>query len=221
MGDYVLWWGRKDAFPGADGSTITQATGTNQNAETIILYGTDGTTELIEDKNGYCKVSITTEGILSENTSQTYSVKHPLTVIYNSFSVWDWYTNTENHNDDLWGDGEHKSDYDPCPLGWRVSQDGIWNDFEENTKYYSQGTPTSAGNSTISNGVLYNDFVWFPAGGRIFTTGTRSNVGNNVFLWSSTVSGTSAKNIYCSMGGVLHISTYGRTNALSIRCVQE
>ena len=86
VGAHFLWfggvWGRKDCFPGADGSTITQVTGADPNAETISIYDADGNTELTEDGTGYRKINITTSGVINGTTSMIYSVKNPLTFIY-------------------------------------------------------------------------------------------------------------------------------------------
>ena len=84
-GGAIWWggeWGRKDGFPGADGSTITQEI--NNNAQTIPMYGATGN-ELAEgSKEGLQLIDVTTSGVIgNNNTSFTYAIKHPLTFIYN------------------------------------------------------------------------------------------------------------------------------------------
>ena len=216
-------WGRKDGFPGADGSTITQATGANENASTLTIYGVDGSTELTEDK-GFQVESITVAENGLSNTL-VYSIKHPLTYITSpNQTPWDWYTsNSLNQNNILWNSPETgKGINDPCPAGWKVAPDGTWIDFLEQANYYIEGVQTSSGNSTQTNGVLYNHSSWYPASGRReFTTGILSYVGNSSFSWSCTNSGVSAKNIYLYMGGSLLSTSFGRSNGFSVRCIQE
>ena len=213
-------WGRKDCFPGADGSTIQN----NGNATTIQIYGADGSTLTENTTKGLQIIEITTEGIMDENNSQIYSIKHPLTVIYNPTVPWDWYTNSNNHNNILWGDANTKSDYDPCPNGWHIPTNGTWGDFSLTTfPYYIQGSQSSSGNPNVTNGRLYNQISWFPAGGRRRSTlGTLGNAGNYGYTWSNTVVDDN-----CSYTLLFDVSSlepsyvYSRAGGFPIRCIQE
>ena len=215
-------WGRKDAFPGADGSTIIQTT-TESNASTIPIYGASGNT-LIEGSTGVRLVNITTAGVLSGNTSQIYSIKNPLIYLYNTISPNDWYTDSEIYqNDALWGDKGEKSTYDPCPNNWRVTSNGTWNDFlNENMPSYMQGEQTSTGAYHATNGRLYKNQVWVPmAGRRQSNTTLLSYVGNYGYCWSSLASDISALHLSQSNGSIAPNKISARVQGFSIRCVQE
>ena len=217
-------WGRKDAFPGADGSTTTQER-TYQNATTIPIYGADGTTKLPEDGTGYRKISITTAGVLNGNTSKIYSIKFPLTFITSSS---DWYTNNQNfQNDALWNDGSlAKSNYDPCPKGWITPPDGTWGDFSITTfLYYIQGKQITSGNNTCQNGRVYDNIAWYPAAGhRPCTGGLLAHVGYSGYYWSSTadIVDTGACRINFNMSTIDRLTKApNRGQGFSIRCIQE
>ncbi len=216
--------GRKDAFPGADGSTITQETGTSQNATTIPIYGVNGNS-LTEGSTGLKRVDITTSGVLSKNTSQVYSIKNPLSFIYNANEPRDWYTDNETYqNNTLWVD-DTKTNYDPCPSGWRVPTDAsrTFGDFSITTfLYYIQGKQTSLGNSNVTNGRLYNQISWFPAEGyRSYVQGNFYSVGTNGYCRSSTISDVKVKVLYFNMEGIYPHDTNRRAYGLPVRCIQE
>uniref|UniRef100_UPI0025CC0D67 DUF4906 domain-containing protein n=1 Tax=uncultured Rikenella sp. TaxID=368003 RepID=UPI0025CC0D67 len=166
-------WGRKDPLPYVDASTInaSNATGT-----TIKIYGNTGTNELAEatgpnlNAAGYKRFDINGGTVTiaadkwSKNSTLAYSVKNPLTFIYNAQTPYDWYAkDADNQNNDLWGDGSVKSPYDPCPKGWRVAPNGTWSDFTRDAEvplngtfpYYSDGVAGEkygAGNYKATNG---------------------------------------------------------------------
>ena len=216
VGDYVLWWGRKDGFPGADGSTIQQIGGNN--ASTIPIYGANGNI-LTEGSTGVKLVMITTSGVLNGNTAQVYAIKNPLVFIYGGASLYDWYTDRETYQDNtLWGDGEEKSAYDPCPKGWRVLTDS-----EKTYGDFSTTTMTLSGSvNTVHTGRIYNDMAWFPATG-YRTNGSLAlrNVGGNGYCWSASVSGPHAKALDFNTSGVGPGNVGYRTFGFPIRCVQE
>ena len=218
-------WGRKDAFPGADGSTITQETNAN-NAQTIPMYGaTDN--ELAEgSEEGLQLIDVTTSGVIgNNNTSFTYAIKHPLTFIYNILSLRDWYTNDQQYqNDVLWTRKDNKSNYDPCPEGWRMPLDNTWNDFTlETAHYHTQGNLTSLGDNSATNGLLYKDFAWYSACGyRNAGTGNGGlrSVGYGGNYWSST---PSTRFNFNPVNGVSpnYKPDEARAAGLTVRCIQE
>ena len=214
-------WGRKDAFPGADGSTITQV---NPNAETIPIYGATSNLLIEGTKEGLNLVDIFTSGIITENTSLNYSIKNPLTFIYGG-TIYDWYTtNATYQNNALWGDGGKKSTFDPCPHGWRIAADGTWNDFSVMTApYYILGTPTTIGNNSETCGILYYRNSWYPACGyRTCKSGTLTAVGNNGDYWSSNTLETFSLLLNFTMNEVFRPNyANSRGYSISIRCIQE
>lgn len=206
-------WGRKDCFPGADGSTIYQTDGNN--AQTIPIYDTNGNT-LIEDIDGYIKKNLT-DAIGNQTNTLDYTIKHPLTFIYSGTS--DWYTNNQSYmNDILWNDRVNKSEYDPCPKGWRVQMDSeLTNgDFSDTT------FPASSFGTNVSNGSTYSNTAWFPAtGSRYYGSGTLSNVGYYGYYWSASVNDVGTKRLSFNLSSVNHNDTGYRAAGCSVRCVQE
>ena len=218
----MLIWGRKDAFPGADGSTITQATGTNQNAETIPLYGADGNA-LTENGTGLKFINITTLGVINNN-ALVYSIKNPLSIIYNTTSPQDWYSNTDTHNNSLWLPSR-KTNYDPCPSGWRLPSEEIWFDFLTNDKfpYYSQGVQQESSTGYYAtNGRLYAQLTWFPISGcRPSISGLVSECGKTCYYWTATPLDNNSKYFALTFNKA-NIGEGGhRAGGLSVRCVQE
>ena len=213
-------WGRKDGFPGADGSTILPDG--NTGSVTINLHGADGSTALTEDVDGYCKVDISAEGVLNENNTLSYSIQHPLHFIMGNS---DWYVlDATYQNDLLWGDNNIKGTYDPCPRGWRVPTDGTWNDFSVITfPYYIQGNQTTDGGYTETNGRQYNHMTWYPASGyRDYEEGTLYSVGRNGYYLTITVDDTSINSLRFYMANGISLNRSGlRTPGFSVRCVQE
>ena len=205
-------WGRKDAFPGADGSTIEE----NGNATTIPLYGTLGNNVLTEGESGLTLVNITTSGVLDKNNSQVYAIKNPLAIIYNTTTPWDWYTTSASYqNDTLWI-SSLKSRYDPCPKGWRVPATGTWNDFSLTT------FPASGSGTNIANGRTYNKTAWFSAGGyRGYSSGALYYIGINGATWSSSVNEINAMALGFTLSGIGPSNAYIRARGFPIRCVQE
>ena len=206
-------WGRKDGFPGADGSTI-QANG---NATTIPIYSADGGILTEGSETGLQKVDITTSGVLNGNASQVYAIKNPLIYIGGVSSLYDWYTNSETYQDNtLWGDGKEKSAYDPCPKRWRVLTDGTYGDFSTTTMV------ASGSGTNVANGRTYNNMAWFPAAGyRSSGSGALNYLGNRGYYWSASATDTQAKRFFFYMSGVNPSSPYHRAIGFSVRCVQE
>lgn len=223
----------RGCFPGADGSTIESTSGFNASA--IRLYGVDGSTELTEDGTGYSKVNITTSGVLNDNTSLVYSIKHPLTFVFNSVDPWDWYTNTSNHNDTLWGDDTNKSNFDPCPTGWRIPTGSIWNDFTRTTDSaqplngtfpnYVMGTVNELGGKNEcnpSNGRLYKGLAWYPESGWLSKLDGRfRDVGYTGGCWNSLSNeiGGNILNFHLQLLVPLH--SLSRAYGFPVRCIQE
>ena len=212
--------GRKDAFPGADGSTI-QANG---NATTIPIYQADGSALTEGSVTGLRLVDITTGGVVGgDNTTLVYAIKNPLAFVYNTASPLDWYTNNETYqNNTLWGENQEKSIYDPCPQGWRVPQDGTWADFLTSTApYYINGTYVTTGVPNITAGRRYKQ-AWYPAGGfRDRTTAMLNTMGSYGHCWSAAASNFNAIYLHFTITSITPSNAYYRAYGFPIRCVQE
>ena len=223
-------WGRKDPFPRANGTTIDATTA---KANTIPIYGPDGTTVLPENSGtGYVQMDISSVPQQPRGNSLASSVKNPLSFITNTITPFDWYTEIrENQNNGLWGDGGLKSAYDPCPKGWRIPPTGTWSDFTRDQyvpangtcPYYINGGITESGGQYFAtNGRFYNNQVWYPAAGcRSYASGALVDVGNNGYSWSSSVSSISGLYLYFASLSLNPANTAYRTYGLQVRCVQE
>ena len=210
--------GRKDAFPGADGSTITQEA--DNNAQTIPMYGAIGN-ELTEgSKEGIQLIDGAASGVIgNDNTSFIYVIKNPLSYICNATIFGDWYASSESYqNHTLWEDGKKKSEFDPCPKGWRVPTDSekTFGDFL--TTVFSVSSPEC----NVANGRIYRNMAWFPMTGyRNYVSGVLGYVGSRGHYWSASVSSTGAKLLYFHISNVRPSSYNVRAWGLSVRCVQE
>lgn len=235
-------WGRKDGFPGTDGSTI-DADNTLAPANIITIYGADGVIPLSEDANGYKKVNITSIIEGKANTFE-YAIKNPLTFIYSTAAPRDWYaTLATNQDNTLWGEGTvGKSAYDPCPKGWQIAQNGTWSDFTrtENAEqplngtfpFYIQGIAKEngdVGDYHQTNGSLYKatsgkgtPLSWYPAGtGQIsWNSGTLNGSGRTGLVWSKNTEGTNAYRVYGDTKKTAQ-NAYYRAYGYSVRCIQE
>ncbi|HIW09915.1 MAG TPA: fibrobacter succinogenes major paralogous domain-containing protein [Candidatus Rikenella faecigallinarum] len=195
------------------------------NAVSIVIYGTNEEVLVEGDKFGINYVDIASPGVINENNSLTYSIKHPLMYIYQEQEPQDWYTdNPLYQNNALWGvEGSNKSNYDPCPNKWRMPSEQTWNDYSTlSAPYYVQGQQAFTGDYTVSNGRLYNALAWLPATGRReYGSGPISRVGNFGYYWSLTPKNSSASNCRISMSNLS--PNYGsfRAGGFSVRCVQE
>lgn len=111
-------WGRKDPFPGP--STL----------EGGGILGAGGNVELEPGPNPMYKVGVAASPA-SGNLIE--SIRHPNLFYQPGGAPNDWYTNsTTGYNNALWVDYDQlKSDYDPCPDGWRTA-----NRFWIGNKYY-------------------------------------------------------------------------------------
>ena len=206
-------WGRKDCFPGADGSTISAT------VKTIPIYGANENALTEGSATGLRFVNITTSGVLNENISLTYAIKNPLTIIYNNSGTYDWYTNNKSYqNPVLWGDGDIKSIYDPCPKGWEIPADAssTFGDFATTTMTAS-GSGTNA-----ASGRTYSHTAWFPTGGyRHSISGTLYYVGSRGYYWSASISSIYAGAMSYNMSGVYPCDYFDHARSFSVRCIQE
>ncbi len=115
-----------------------------------------------------------------------------------------------------------KTEYDPCPAGWRVpdgGSSGIW----ANASSTSSNTFENRGMNF--GGVYGSDAtIWYPASGFLsYYNGALSGVGLFGYYWSVTLD--SSKDAYClyiRKGGDVFVSIgYGRSDGNAVRCLQE
>lgn len=114
-------WGRKDPLPGSPvvtGDTSTQP---------CEVYGPDG---------GVVKIGYV---YTSDAQSIEYSIAHPFTCIShmgNAGKSQDWLA-PDQANDGLWGEGNVKTCFDPCPAGWMVPGPEVFKDFSTSGTNYT------------------------------------------------------------------------------------
>lgn len=127
-------------------------------------------------------------------------------------------------DDNLWNSGTEllpiKNDNnDPCPDGWRVP---TYNEIDELMENYSELTQNDKGQSGywLSGANTYSESVpriFLPAAGLLdCRDGSADFRGKGVFYWSS----KSAYNLYFYVG-IIKMNEYRRSDAYSVRCVQE
>ena len=132
-----------------------------------------------------------------------------------------------SQNDALWNSGTEdspmKTEYDPCPAGWRVptyaelselcSNSSSWttNDLGQSGYWFS-------GPSSYSSEAAQ---VFFPAAGyRNYNSGNAFNRGNLGYYWSSNPSNSNAYDLYL-YGGDAFMSYDSRASGCSVRCVRD
>lgn len=155
------------------------------------------------------------EGQLKENADKFYM---------STSSPYDW---ALYKNDQLWNDGTEdepkKTDYDPCPDGWRVPTHE-----ELSALGHEHSSMTSSNDKNgcwFSGEYTYQEDapqVFFPAAGyRYGDSGNAHSRGDVGSYWNSTLSGNHGKYLYFSGNYVSSISGSYRARGGSVRCVQE
>lgn len=185
-------WGRKDPFPNS--STLT---GTDE----PILYTLSGTTSV-------SKIQV------AESNNLANSIAYPLTFYYGATPNFDWYTNGTAQNNALWGPAT-KTVYDPCPVGWRVPQQGTWG-----SSNFTMGQNSTTWDTTGMTWTGYGN--WYPAAGyRTDGSGSLTNVSYNGIYWAATATGVYGFNMkFNSTNLWIGQPTY-RAGGFCIRCVSE
>ena len=199
-------WGRKygQGYAGALYAGTTQAIGEISDAEIPELVA------------GPVTLAV---GQSSDNASKFY---------YGLDNPYDW---LDYQNDNLWNSGTEalpvKTEYDPCPSGWRVPTDA---ELEALVQNFSDMTSNAAGQYGywFSGDVPYSEqaqSVFFPAAGyrdRDGADGYSRGRGLYGEYWSS----CPYTHIYHSgelsfSGGGVNVSSYYRAGGCAVRCVKE
>ena len=129
-------------------------------------------------------------------------------------------------NDKLWNSGTEenplKTDYDPCPEGWRVPTYAELNELRLNySSWTSEGGQNGYWFSGASSYTSVVPQVFFPAAGfRNYGDGKAYSRGNDGYYWSSRPYSTWANSLRFH-SGLVNMNDYGRASGYSVRCVQE
>ena len=154
-----------------------------------------------------------TEGQLEANADKFYM---------STSSSFDW---ALSQNDKLWNSGTEdkpeKTDYDPCPDGWRVP---TYIELSALDNEYSSWTSSNGMNGRWFSGeYTYQEDapqVFFPAAGFRFNVGDAYHRGDLCYYWCSRPSGIYAVGLaFDSDDGIMYSD--GRVCGYSVRCVQE
>jgi uncharacterized protein (TIGR02145 family) len=170
------------------------------------------------------------------NLSTGQSVSYKDYFYLGSAGTIDWLS---SHNDNLWNIGQEstpaKSEYDPCPTGWRIPSHLELKGLCENTFSWVHDSSNQEGIlfSTAANGTNNISQFFLPAAGYRSGDGEGSarERGLNGYYWSSkpynysvgpyyTVTYYNAYLIYVSRTKISSINRV-RANGHSVRCVQE
>ena len=141
---------------------------------------------------------------------------------YSSSSDW-----CSPQNDLLWNSGTEdnpvKTEYDPCPDGWRVPTYAELDKLADNYSSWTAGENGQSGYwfSGVSSYTETTPQVFFPAAGyRVYSNGHAGNRGYYGNHWSSRAFTTISSRFYFGSGSVGMNGDY-RAYGLSVRCVQD
>ena len=187
--------------------------------------GYDGSLYDVDGYNiGECSdasTPLSVSGPVSLATGQSESNSNKL-YTSSSSSSYDWVT---PQDDALWNSGTEdnpvKTQYDPCPAGWRVPTSAELSNLSSN--YSSMSTNDDqrgrwfSGSSTYSTSVSR---VFFPAAGaRHYDGGFANHRGYTGYYWSSRPYNGGANCLFFYSGSV-YMDSSRRASGLSVRCVQ-
>lgn len=119
-----------------------------------------------------------------------------------------------------------KTEYDPCPDGWRVpdgGDNGIWA-ISRGSSYWTFGIPYYS----VNRGVNFcgefgdDDVIWYPCAGKYYD-GKLVSVGTNGNYWSASYASDHRVHFLLIMdnGDVYPTMSGEAYSGYSVRCVQE
>jgi len=224
-GGLLYQWGRKDPFPGSNGSSTGSAT-TLPIWNFTPSYSSSGLTTTQVDT--YIYSADASASPISYANQLSYSVKYPLLFLINwagsTATVASDYTSIGGMSS--WGgeSGELKTVYDPCPAGWRVpsgrkASSTFASPWSSWTTAYTTYSASTYATSTWNNGTT----GYYPITGyRGYTDGYFRQVGEVGSYWSASVLSSFSYHLDVLNGSVMPSHTDGyRAYAMAIRCVKE
>lgn len=199
-------WGRKDPFPGAstiDGKTM---------AATTVTWP-----------------SATSSNV--ETGTPKYVVANPMVFISSNSKNYDWYyTGTSKTDYTRWH--QNKGFFDPCPPGWQVPQDALWDNaiIYDGKVFNASSSPAWTSFSTVAKAASMrwwfgtDDVCWYPAAGYLSSSGTNLSlysVGSYGRYWSCEPPSGYSANILYFTEKEMRLTTTQRSYGLSVRCVKS
>lgn len=143
----MYYWGRKDPFLGSTDGTAN---------ELNVIYDGEGRGVQLE------KVAYSDITLVNGNTLQ-YVIEHPDHIITGSSSDQNqskcsWYSLNETIADYQYLYNNSKTLYDPCPAGWKIPHQTVYNGWGKNQAYWFNvnGTFVENGSTHDRGGRLYN-----------------------------------------------------------------
>ena len=144
---YLYYWGRKDPFLGSTDGTAN---------ELNVIYDGEGRGVQLG------KVAYSNITLVNGNTLQ-YVIEHPDHIITGSSSDQNqskcsWYSLNETTADYQYLYNNSKTLYDPCPAGWKIPHQTVYNGWGKNQAYWfdANGTFMESGSAHERGGRLYN-----------------------------------------------------------------
>ena len=162
----------------------------------------DLATELVSDTTGF-------------ESKDTWKGKF----ITSSKSPYDW---VSPKIDDLWNSGTDqapkKTDYDPCPKGWRVPTLAEWKAIGAGNTEITNAWDSTKKLMTITG--VDGNLVLPAVGYRSYNDGSSGDQGRSGSYWASSVSGTNGDRVGFN-GTTLITTAAARTYGYPVRCIQE
>ena len=184
------------------------------------LYGGDSYAEQVSD----AKVPTVQRGGVSLDEGQ--KLENANVFYYSTYdSNNDW---VSPHDDSLWNRGDEsnpiKTEYDPCPQGWRVPTKTEFNELILNKSTWIKNTSNQSG-YYFSGSCQYAENVpqiFLPAAGLISRDdGDAGARGANGYYWTSTTTTSSGANCVNFDDNKSDIGSNRRAYGFSVRCVQD
>ncbi len=165
----------------------------------------------------------TTAAASSETGNVEYATAHPTIFIYgNGSSYIDWLY--PGHDDTLWSND--KTEYDPCPPGWKIPDETAWTRALNKTTPYS-GIFDNKCYGVHFEGIMGNDAsIWYPAAGYRDpgspAYGIPQNMGRYGFYWSTSTNNNESGMFKIYFTNDIYPKSFARRSyGASVRCVAE
>lgn len=178
-------WGRKDPFSSSGNFSPETEWRDLYDINGAVLTETD---EIHEAPGTGITHELASDGLAGMVNNLLRSVENPTVFFYGVYNgdgtennrpvykAIDWYTLADDLSageNDLWGASGRKSDFDPCPEGWRVpmfsNTKSPWAYFEDNddeiiwgSTSYVQDDPSGKGADFIANGSVFTKLGYHP-----------------------------------------------------------